>query len=328
MNLLPFAAHEDSPNRRVWRGAGRVRGNLLPVKSGPNGPIMSLRPSARITERTTVASTNAVLFVDDEASILNSVKRLLRKEPYTVLTAGGGAEGLRVLAEHQVQVVVTDQRMPAMSGIEFLQEVKLRWPDTVRLVLSGYADADTIVAAINKGEVYRFMPKPWQDDALRHTLAQAFDHWHMVQENRRLNELTIRQVGELRRLNSLLEGSVEARTRSLQFAQEMLEQLPQVLLGISADGEVMLTSQLAAECMPGLHDLVPGTDMDEVLPADAACAVRRCLEDRDTSPFAFEWDGRLLRARPALLGQADELRGCVLLLDGTGGDDDGDRPCP
>lgn len=275
-----------------------------------------------------MAHERAVLFVDDEIPILNSVKRLLRKESYRVHTAGSGEEGLGILAGHEVQVVVTDQRMPGMSGIEFLQQVKERWPDTVRLVLSGYADAETIVASINKGEVYRFLPKPWQDDALRHTLVQAFDHWHMVQENRRLNELIVRQVHELRRLNSLLTGSVESRTRSLQFAQEMVEQLPQVLLGISADGEVMITSGQARERVPALHDLVPGTDIDDALPADAAVAVRRCLENRDAAPFAFDWGDTRLRARPALLGQADDPRGCVLLLDETGGEDDGHDPRP
>lgn len=257
----------------------------------------------------------AVLFVDDEQPILNSLKRLLRREPYAVHVAASGAAGLEVLAAHPVQVVVTDQRMPEMTGTQFLQKVKEGWPDTVRIVLSGYADAATIVESINKGEVYRFIGKPWNDDALRHTIAQGLEHWAMVQENRRLSSEAERHVAELKRLNSMLEGSVVSRTRSLQFSQEVLESLPEIVLGISADGELMLTNGQARAQLAALRNLMPGSEIESIFPADAAAAVRRCLDERRTAPFSFAWDERRLRARPALLGPADAVRGCVLLLD-------------
>lgn len=267
-----------------------------------------------------MTDSRTVLFVDDEAPILSSLKRLLRREPYAVLTADSGQAGLETLRQHPVQVVVTDQRMPGTSGVEFLQQVKAQWPDTVRLVLSGYADADTIVEAINQGEVYRFINKPWNDDALRHTIGQAFAHWDMVMENRRLNELSSRQLAELRRLNALLEGSVEARTRSLEFSQEMLECLPQIVLGISAEGELMLTSGRARSELPPLRDIIPGVVIDDVLPPRAVEGVHDCLENRRQATFRFDWDGRPLRAQPALLGPADALRGCVLVLEDEGGE--------
>ena len=263
----------------------------------------------------------AVLFVDDERPILNALKRLLRREPYAVHLAESGAEGLEVLAGHDVQMVVSDQRMPGMTGTEFLQKVKEQWPDTVRMVLSGYADAATIVESINKGEVYRFVAKPWHDGALKHTIAQGLEHWEIVRENCRLTEQSARQVAELQRLNGLLEGSVEARTRSLQFSQDVLESLPEIVLGISVDGEIVLTNGAARERLAPLRSLVPGADLDEILPPDAADAVRDRLARRDDTPFAFVWDDRRLRARPALLGRADGVRGCVLLLE-----DEEERP--
>ncbi len=110
--------------------------------------------------------------------------------------------------------------------------MKEGWPDTVRVVLSGYADAATVVESINKGEVYRFVAKPWNDDALKHTILQGLEHWEMVQENRRLHRRRPpARWPNCSRLNGLLEGSVEARTRSLQFAQEVLELLPEMRAG-------------------------------------------------------------------------------------------------
>lgn len=265
-----------------------------------------------------MSNANAVLFVDDERSILNAIKRLLRKETYAVHLAEGGAEGLELLSRTPIQVVVTDQRMPEMTGTQFLQAVRERWPDTVRMVLSGYADAATIVESINKGEVYRFIAKPWQDDALRHTIAQGFEHWAIVQENRRLTREAEHHVAELQRLNALLEGSVEARTRALQFAQDVLEQLPEIVLGVSAEGELVLTNGQARARLQALRRLLPGADVGEVLPPEAAAAVRGCLQTRDPVPFSFTWEGRRLRARPALLRSGGAIRGCVLLLDEQG----------
>ena len=102
----------------------------------------------------------AVLAVDDEKSILNSLRRSLRKEPYKLFTAESGAEGLEILAAKEIQMVVSDQRMPNRSGTEFLSQVKKLYPDTVRVVLSGYAEAEAIVDSINRGEVFRFIGKP------------------------------------------------------------------------------------------------------------------------------------------------------------------------
>jgi len=118
--------------------------------------------------------SETLLLVDDEAGILNSLKRLLRREGYRILTTTDPMEALDLLATNDVQVVISDQRMPQMSGTEFLNRVREMHPDTIRMVLSGYTDLQSITDAINKGAIWRFLTKPWEDDALRKLVREAF----------------------------------------------------------------------------------------------------------------------------------------------------------
>ena len=118
-----------------------------------------------------------VLFVDDEANILSSIKRTLRREGYEILLANGAAEGFSLLARNKVQVIVSDQRMPEMNGTEFLSRVKSIYPETVRMVLSGYSEISAVTDSINKGAVYRFMLKPWDDEKLKEEISGALRHW-------------------------------------------------------------------------------------------------------------------------------------------------------
>ena len=115
-----------------------------------------------------------LLLVDDEASILTSLRRLLRKDGYEILFGNGGEEGLALLAQHPVDVILSDQRMPNMTGVEFLRRVKIAYPDTVRMVLSGYTELQSITDAINEGAIYKFLTKPWDDEQLRANIAEAF----------------------------------------------------------------------------------------------------------------------------------------------------------
>lgn len=115
-----------------------------------------------------------LLLLDDEQNILRALARLLRRDGYEILLANSAREAFDILARNDVQVIITDQRMPEMSGTEFLSQVKGLYPDTVRIVLSGYTDLSTVTEAINQGEVYKFMLKPWDDDQLRSVVAEAF----------------------------------------------------------------------------------------------------------------------------------------------------------
>ena len=129
--------------------------------------------------------SRTLLLVDDEESILSSLKRLLRPDGYEILTAQSAAQGLELLASHRVDVIVSDQRMPGMSGVEFLRRVKVQHPYTIRLVLSGYTDLQTVTDAINEGAIYKFLTKPWDDGNLRANIEEAFRTKEMADENRR-----------------------------------------------------------------------------------------------------------------------------------------------
>jgi len=127
----------------------------------------------------------SILLVDDEPSILASLRRLLRREGYTLHAANSGAEGLELLAEHEVGVVISDARMPEMPGAEFLGRVREMYPETVRIMLSGYTDLDAVTSAVNRGELFRFIAKPWDDGELLDILRDAFRHYEIRRTHRR-----------------------------------------------------------------------------------------------------------------------------------------------
>lgn len=164
-----------------------------------------------------------VLFVDDEAPILSALRRLFRPCGYRLLQAGGGAEALALMATQPVDLVVSDMRMPGMDGAEFLQRVRERWPQTQRVVLSGYADIGSTIAAINRGAIHRYVAKPWDDQELQEVVSEALQRCALEHENRRLQALTQAQNQALQQANDALEARVQARTAELEQLNSMLE---------------------------------------------------------------------------------------------------------
>ncbi|MDP2795461.1 MAG: EAL domain-containing protein [Sulfurisoma sp.] len=143
----------------------------------PAEEFAALLADGRRLELAAPAAGEAVptlLLVDDEPSILNALKRVFRNEGYRLLTAAGGREGLELLALHPVQVIVSDQRMPEMSGVEFLSRARQLYPRSIRIVLSGYAEIGTVTDAVNRGAISKFFTKPWDDDDLREEIRRAF----------------------------------------------------------------------------------------------------------------------------------------------------------
>jgi putative nucleotidyltransferase with HDIG domain len=165
---------------------------------------------------------HTVLFVDDEVNILKALQRLLRMEDMHVLTASRATEALELLERNPTQVVVSDQRMPEMSGVDFLAVVRERHPDMVRMMLTGYTEMNVAVDAINRGEIYRLITKPWNDDELRATIRQAFDHADLKAEIKRLNQVTREQNFRLQDMNRNLEGMVRDRTKQLAEKHQQL----------------------------------------------------------------------------------------------------------
>ena len=150
-----------------------------------------------------------VLLVDDEESILSSLFRLFRKDDYEIFRATSGAEGLRIAEENDISLIISDYRMPGMTGVEFLSQVKDIVPDAIRIMLTGYADLEASIAAINRGEVYRFITKPWSDEALKMTVSQALEYRELMLMNRRLTRTVKRQHHILKKLEGDYPGISE-----------------------------------------------------------------------------------------------------------------------
>ncbi|MGB9992848.1 EAL domain-containing protein [Massilia sp. SM-13] len=136
----------------------------------------SLPPDPNLSD----PDVQTLLIVDDDVNVLSSLHRLLRRDGYRILTAVSPQEGFDLLALHPVQVVVCDQRMPLMSGTEFLSKVKEMYPDTIRIILSGYTSLEAMLDSINRGAIYRFYTKPWDDTELRDNIRLAFHHYWLL----------------------------------------------------------------------------------------------------------------------------------------------------
>jgi len=175
---------------------------------------------------TNTITTTTILLVDDEANILSALKRLFRPYGYRLLTAGSGAEGLALLEQEdgQIDLIISDMRMPEMDGARFLAQVRQRWPDTIRILLTGYADMESTVAAINEGRIARYISKPWNDGEMLLTVKDVLERRQLEKEKLRLELLTQRQNEELVALNAGLEATVAQRTAELQKAHDRIKQ--------------------------------------------------------------------------------------------------------
>jgi putative nucleotidyltransferase with HDIG domain len=158
---------------------------------------------------------HTVLFVDDEPNILRAIQRILRNENMTVLTATSAEEALNLLSHTEVHAVISDQDMPGANGVELLSRVRDHHPAIIRMMLTGFTAMDVAVDAINRGEIFRLITKPWNDEELKTILRQAYDHYDLKQEIRRLNQVTRSQNFSLQDMNKSLEAKVRERTRQL-----------------------------------------------------------------------------------------------------------------
>lgn len=148
-----------------------------------------------------------LLFVDDEENVLSALKRIFLEENYTILTATSAAKALELMAEHSVQLVISDHRMPGMTGAELLKRVRESWPESIRIMLTGYADVNSIMGAVKDGAVYKFITKPWNDEDLRLTVSLALQQYVLIQENRQLKEVAKHQQATITRYAGLFDES-------------------------------------------------------------------------------------------------------------------------
>jgi response regulator RpfG family c-di-GMP phosphodiesterase len=196
----------------------------------PGTPAMPIAPSrfplstdaAHEQGSTPAPGAATLLLVDDESGILSSLRRLLRPHGYTIHTAESGQAGLEILERETIDLVISDMRMPEMDGARFLEQVRLRWPATMRILLTGYADVSSTIDAINRGEIYRYIAKPWDDTDLLLIVRDALDRQRLREENTRLLALTQAQNDELKDLNANLEFKVRQRTTEIEQINSFL----------------------------------------------------------------------------------------------------------
>lgn len=170
-----------------------------------------------------VGQSIKILFVDDEPNILKTLSRLMSLEDFDCNFASSGKEGLEILANEAHDIIVSDMRMPEMNGDEFLTKAKELYPNSIRFILSGYADFNSMMNALNHGGVQQFISKPWDDDVLIQKLKEAIEFVKIRKERDILIKLTEQQASELKEANQSLERRVEARTQEVKQTADMLD---------------------------------------------------------------------------------------------------------
>ncbi len=154
-----------------------------------------------------------LLFVDDEANILSALTRLFRPFGYRILTAESGAQGLEIMASETVDLVVSDMRMPEMNGSQFFEKVREKWPKPVRILLTGYAEIGATIDAINKGEIYRYISKPWEDNDILLVIKHALEQKALQQKHDKLEFSFMTTIRIFSNLTEMREGGMAGHSR-------------------------------------------------------------------------------------------------------------------
>lgn len=264
-----------------------------------------------------------LLVVDDEENILRALGRLLRRDGYALLTANGGQQGLELLAQHPVGVIISDQRMPGMTGSEFLERAKEMRPDTVRIMLSGYTDLQSVTDAINRGAIYRFLTKPWDDELLRQNIRQAFEHYELRAERDRLADELQTFNAQLAESNQGLQQRIvcqsrelDAHHRLLELSREVLEHLPVGVLGVSDEGVVAVANSMAHRLIGVNAGELLGQPAAQVLPPvlRAICQATEQGRTVEQHHVAMVGGRQALTVHATRLGERPGCHGSVLVL--------------
>jgi signal transduction histidine kinase len=266
---------------------------------------------------------HTLLVVDDEPDVVQSVQDLLRLD-YQVLGATRAKDGLRLLQEHEVHLVMTDQRMPEMTGVEFLSQVRGDHPEAIRLLFTGYADLKAVIDAINQGNIYRYITKPWDPDDLQIIIRQAAEQYDLLVERKRLLAELQQKNLELQKANEIKEAFIRVASHELRTPLAILYGLTQ--LGLSTPGLVqpwldwLRGSLKAGERLNRLVDqltkMLLAGQFDRPLEkrsTELAALLKQAAED--VRPFAEQRRQELSIKLDASLGslniEAQKIRDCV-----------------
>jgi two-component system, NtrC family, sensor kinase len=280
-----------------------------------------LLPIRKLKRRMDMEEPIRILFVDDERNVLRSLERTFLDEDYEILTANSGAEGLQALREiSPVQVVISDYRMPEMNGVEFLRQVCAEWPGTVRIVLSGYADSASIVSAINDGQIYKFIPKPWNDDELKVTIVNSLERYHLNKKNKELTEALKIKNEELERINNDLELMINEKTSKVLLQKEVImrvqditDAIPVGILGIDTDGVIVQSNREAEKLLCGDIPCLLGFRYNEKLPVEVCTFIGK-VPSREAMSGRFNINGNDLKITVGFMDNTNQ-KGTILVFD-------------
>ncbi|MBU0507364.1 response regulator [bacterium] len=200
-----------------------------------------------------MSETTSILFVDDEEKVLKALRRHFIDEPYRIHLATSARDGLDLLERIPIDVVVSDYRMPQMNGGEFLRLVSERWPDTMRIVLSGYADITAVITAINEGAIFKFISKPWAETELKDTVREAAERQHDLRQIRQLAETALaaseslftEERDEREQLNQR-NLELESRVSDLELYEAAIAAVATPLLVYDRDGVLRIVNDAAS----------------------------------------------------------------------------------
>ncbi|MGL1933071.1 MAG: SpoIIE family protein phosphatase [Desulfotalea sp.] len=198
-----------------------------------------------------------ILFVDDEASVLNSLRRFLRKEKYKTLFAGSGKEALEILETQKADIIVTDLRMPEMSGLELIYEVKRLFPQTVRIILSASRDVEETIESINTGEIFRFIPKPLDPESFKQILLDASEYYLLTTERAELLEELAARNSKLESVNNNLQQMADSLRSSEEQFRTITEMANDAVIMTNEEEELIFWNRAAK--------IIFGYSADEVL---------------------------------------------------------------
>lgn len=250
-----------------------------------------------------------ILLVDDEQSVLNALMRFFRRSGYeSVTTCTSGREGLELLEKAgPFQLVISDYRMPCMNGVEFLSAVRARWPDTVRMVLSGYADTGSIIAATNEGNIYKFISKPWDEEFLLQAVEQGI---RLYTANCRINEQLKLLAETINDLDTVHSENLCNQSLVLSVYHTLFDQMPVGLIGIDHECEIVSMNERACQ-MLGLSVAPLGEPAAVVLPGIYDC--RSGDNDNATETSIFSLNGKQVQVLSKRLS-CEGVGGVMLIL--------------